>query len=97
MWVRAWRSKPNKLTMVLAYYRHRYEDLPPESQEEFQARVRRATEDQERAAERRKQEDARRREQREEERAKGTRLTTTFDIRAEPLLRAKGCRSTAEK
>ena len=57
--------------MCLAYYRHRYENLPPESQEEFQSRVRRATEEQEQAAERRKRESAQRREQRQEERAKG--------------------------
>lgn len=60
-----------KLTVVLAYYRHRYEEMPPESQEEFQSRVRRATEEQERAAERRRQEDAQRKEQREEQREKG--------------------------
>ena len=61
-----------QLTINPAYYRHRYENLPPESQEEFQSRVRRATQEQEQAAERRKRESVQRRERRQEERAKGT-------------------------
>lgn len=64
-------SGRRNLTVALAYYRHRYEDLPSESQEEFQSRVRRTTKEQEEAAERRKREAIRRKEDREEQRVKG--------------------------
>lgn len=90
-------SGQHNLTVALAYYRHRYEDLPSESQEEFQSRVRRTTEEQEEAAERRKREAIRRKEDREEQRVKGAVVVSCLPvIIAKRKFRTQSSRRKAE-